>query len=581
MTVREGGRKTLNNDNKTDVWKEYERGKSYIDKLNLVKKAEESFRFYEGDHWKGLKTGGENMPIVEILRPVVDYKVAVVTQHLMQIWFSAGAEQEGQREAAEICDLLNTHIARVWEHRGMDNFNTDVVREACICGEKYVYAYFEPSGKIENGRDVPGEIAFESVDGVNVMFGDEQERDLQKQPYILLVFRRRVEDVIEEAKKNKISAAEIRKIVADDDKELQTGAFAKEEIESKKGKCLCILKLYKKDGKVYMRKCTRTAEYVKETELPFASYPLAKLVWTGKKGTCRGEGEVYKYIPNQIWVNKLEAYRLISAKLFAFPKMVYSSRIVNKDDVSAVGVALEVDEDGVRAAMDAVAYLNPAPMSGDAAAVLSELMTYTKEAAGASDVALGNTKPDNYRAILAVQQANAAPLSSQVEAYKAYLEQVARIFYDFWCGYYQDGITVETERENIQDGVQNGKEHISQEELKNMKVRIRVDITPATPFDKLVEQQKADNLLTAKLVTLDEYAELLPADEPMKQKLVDIVEKRMAGLQQQMQALQEENNQMAGMLDTAAQDALAGREQATQMAQQAYERGAVENAARE
>lgn len=583
MTERQEDKKML--DNLTQIWKEYEAGKSYLDKLNIIPKSNKAYRFYEGNHWDGLKSGDEQMPIIEILRPVVDYKVSVVTQNLLQIYYSPMNydNPELQTTMKDICDKLNSHIASVWENKGMDAINVEVVRDACITGEKYLYMYFKPSSEIENGKLKDGIIEIETIDGANIYFGNEQETDIQKQPYILITLRQPLKRVREEAKECGLDEDEIRQIQGDDDTDTMVGRLTYEEVDNEEKKCLCVMKLYKEKGKIYIEKSVKNKIYHPKECTELSSYPVAKIIWNKIKGTCRGEGDVYKYIPNQIWVNKLEAYRLISAKMFAFPKTVYSSRIANAEDVTTVGAALEVDDDDVSAAQNAVAYISPAAMSSDAQIVMNELMANTKEAAGASDYALGNSDAKSAKAVLALQQANAMPLSSQTEQYKKYIEDIARIFYDFWCTYYPNGINVidikkmqtETGEQEIEIG-----EVIPQETLKLLKVKVKVDITANSPYDKITEQQKRDNLLTNNIITFEEYVELLPKDESMREELQNIVKKRnqQRMLEQQMLALQEENQKLSQTLQSAAMQYNDQSEQLKQQSEQAYQQGQIDNA---
>ena len=74
--------------------------------------------------------------------------------------------------------------------------------------------------------------------------------------------------------------------------------------------------------------------------------------------------------------------------------------------------------------------------------------------------------------------------------------------------------------------------------LKELDVDIRIDITPTTPFNKLTQQQKLDNLLISQNLTFDEYVKALPDDEPLKPKLEDIVERRAEQQAMQMGEMQ-------------------------------------------
>lgn len=581
MTVQKEGRSILSN-NKTDIWKLYEEGRDFQTKLNLVGESTQNYRFYEGDHWHGLDSNGEEMPVVEIIKPVVDYKTTILTQNHLQAIYSSqnyDATFEERQVLEDVCDKLSNHFNRFWENNSLDCSMYDIVKDAIITGDSYAYLYFNPSGKVRNGRDVDGEIVIEQVDNTSIMFADENERDIQKQRHILILYRRQVKDVREEAKRNGISQDRIDSIVSDDDKDQVSGRT--DEVNNK-AKCLCIMKLWKETNEagektVHCMKSTKNVVYQEDTDLTISSYPVVSYVWEPRKGLCRGVSDVHKYIPNQIWVNKIEAYRLIAAKMNAFPKMVYSAEIVNPEDINSIGAALQVQEGSVVSAMQSIGYINPAPMSGDAKMVLDELMTYTKDAAGASDIATGRERSDNYSALLAVQEAAAAPLNRQTERLKKFYEDMARILFDMWCNYYPNGLTIEDDDKEVVV--------IPQAALKDLKVQVRVDVTPVSPLNRLTEQQKADNLLMNQIVSFEEYVDLLPNDEPMKPKLEKIMNDRQER-QMQQAMMQQQINDQAQMLEEAAAETLQNRqelaakdEELNSAREEAYMEAAIANAA--
>ena len=81
----------------------------------MVEKTNSAYRFYEGDHWHGLKSGGEKMPIIEVIRPIVDYKTATVTANKMEAYFRP-QENADSRETEVICSMLNARFSREWEN---------------------------------------------------------------------------------------------------------------------------------------------------------------------------------------------------------------------------------------------------------------------------------------------------------------------------------------------------------------------------------------------------------------------------------------------------------------------------------
>lgn len=574
-------------------------GQRFLNKFDLVNQTTQAFRFYEGDHWHGLDSGGEKMPIVECIKPIVDYKTMVLTSNQLQAIYTSqdyNASPEKRDMMESICEKLGQEFLRFWERNQMEYTTYDIVMDAMIAGDAYVYMYYDPSDKKVNGLIKDGEIVSEIIPNTNIMFADENESDIQKQEYIIIVFRRTVSSVKRMAKQYGCSKKDIENIVPDELKDDMSGINDEVENESK---CLCVMKLWKEDGKVHVAESTKTVVYRKDTELPISLYPVASYVWERKKGLCRGVSEVSKYIPNQIWINRIEAYRLISAKICAFPKLVFSGDLINKEDINEIGAALEVEHsDDLKRALDAVGYINPAPMSQDAQLVLNELLNYTKDAAGASDIATGRDRFDNYSALMAIQESAAAPLARQTDRFKQMVENIAKIVFEFWCNYLPNGLQFQTEiqpgsalevfsvaTKEQPDGTTMSIIQIPNEVLDSLDVDIRIDISPTTPFSKVTQQQKLDNLLVAQQIGFDEYVELLPEDEPLKPKLERIVEKRQQMMIQQ-QAMQDEMAMKDGMLDEAAQNQLMMQDELAAMGEQlnrereeAFMEGAVASAA--
>ncbi len=74
--------------NVTSVWQQYRRGVDYLTEKQHFSRCDECFRFFSGDQWYGLKTAGERPPAYNIIRPIVEYKQAVVAQNGMSINYS-------------------------------------------------------------------------------------------------------------------------------------------------------------------------------------------------------------------------------------------------------------------------------------------------------------------------------------------------------------------------------------------------------------------------------------------------------------------------------------------------------------
>lgn len=547
----------------TQVWKEYERGKDYLSVLNRYTQVNKNHDFYIGRQWKGLESGNMSMPVKNIIKPICDYKVGVVSQNTVSIVFSSAnfsdddlKEIEGisfKEQADKEFKILNKYVAKIWEDNNMDSKQWDIIKEACISGDCYAYTYIDEDG-VEQ---------VELIDDANIYFSDENDSDIQNQEYILITFRRPVSQIRKEAKLNGIKKSDIELIVKDNEVGEQTGDTT--EVETDLGKCLCVLKLTKKEGgHVCMTKSTRKVEYQPEEDTMQTLYPISHLRWIELKNMIRSMGEPESYINNQIEINKILARRSVAVTMASYPKLAYlQDKIANPEDLSKVGVGIAVRGNSVDQISKAVDYLRPSQISPDAKALNDELTQDTKDLAGAGDVALGITNPENAsgKAIIAVRDNATLPLNINVACYKKFVEDLARIWFDLWqhtSG--EDGkrIVINKPDEETKELIY-GKpkkaelninpsfiqekpeespdtpivEVISTHVLEKLKPNIRIDITNANPYSKYAEEQSLEGLFTAGAITFDEYVKLLPNDSiTPKDKLEMLVEDRKKAQEQ-------------------------------------------------
>ena len=158
---------------------------------------------------------------------------------------------------------------------------------------------------------------------------------------------------------------------------------------------------------------------------------------------------------------------------------------------------------------DAVCYLTPSSMSPDAKLLSDELLSVSKELAGAGDAALGHIDPSTASgsAIIAVRDQAALPLNEQVARFRQFAEDIAFIWYRLWSVYGADGI--------------------DKKQLSRAMPDIRVDIANASPFSKYAREQALERLFSMGHITFEEYVEALDDDSSApKSKLGNIIKKR-------------------------------------------------------
>lgn len=470
----------------TDVWGLYQKCKSHRARTGLFDETERCHAFYIGDQWRGLDVSGESLPVMNIIKPTVDHKAATVAQNRLSIALNPLTVGDDYDSAQEICSLLSEHMASLWESGGMDDKCWQVVREAAITGDAYMLFY-------------DAKCSSQLIDRTAIFFANEQESDIQSQKYILIASRSFADDVRDAAARNGVDPMLIR---PDRDDDVELG----EEDENDE-RVTTVLAMWRgDDGFIHKCRACRFTVYEPESVITGLSrYPLASFIWNRKKGSARGVGEALPLIVNQIEINRQMARMIIASKISAYPRAVYrAGALRSPDDLEKVGAPLEIDAESAQAIGDMVTYLQPRTMSPDAMNLWSIFMNKTKDLAGSSDAMLGQIDPTKASgtAIIAVKSQAALPLSAQQSAYRQFVEDIARIWWELWRVYNPDGVETVTGDPPI-------KKRILPQDLDAMQVRIRIDVSPDSPFDRYAQEQSIEKALAAGYISFEEYVKAL------------------------------------------------------------------------
>ena len=516
----------LNEIQATEIWELYEKGRNFHRLQGIYADTDKNYRFYNGDQWGGAKLGDVEGVMKNFIKPIVKYKVSVIHDNLYAVNYSSQNYENRtfQKEAKRYCELLNGYIARLWEKDKMDFKGRRVTKDAAINDEGIIYINFD--------RDKMTPV-HEVIKKNDIYYGNENDDDIQNQPYILIRKRMPVSNAIEFALSEGISESDIPYIVGDTDTHEESGDAAKEEIDNM---VTVVYKMYKKDDTVHYSVATRLVDIVKDTDTGLSLYPIAHFVWEEKEGSARGEGEVRYLIPNQIEVNRTEVRRVLTVKYQAYPqKIVDVSKIANPQALNTVGGTIRTS--GTATVDDVhkiVGTLQPAQMSPDVKQLQEDLIQVTRELAGAGDTATGQVNPESAsgRAILAVQQASQAPMTEQKESYKNFIEDIARIDLEYLIAYAEDGVNME---ETVTDPM-TGEEfvqmvNVPQTVLQQLQAVVKIDITPKGVYDRFAMEQTMENFLMngffnpQRVAEFEAYVNALPDDSVApKQDLLEGIE---------------------------------------------------------
>ena len=534
----------------TPIWGLYEKGRNYHRMTGIYVDTDRNYRMYNGNQWEGAKLGDVEPVQKNFIKPIVKYKVSVIHDNLYGIVYSSQnyENREFRKQAERYCEMLNRYASNIWERDKMDFKGRRITKDAAINDEGIVYVNFDqekmyPVNEIVKKNDI--------------YYGNENNDDIQSQPYILIRKRMPVVNAIELALDEGMSEDKTDYIIGDNDTFEESGEAAKQELDNM---VTVVYKMYKHKGTVHYAIATRWVEIAKDIDTGLKLYPVAHFNWEEKEGSARGEGEVRYLIPNQIEVNRTEVRRVLTVKYQAYPqKVVDTSKVSNPQALNTVGGTIRTNGQPVDDVRKIVGTIPPAQMSPDVKELQDGLIAMTRDLAGAGDTATGQVNPESAsgRAILAVQQASQAPMTEQKESYKNFIEDLAKIWLEYLIVYSEDGVNMEEEITDPTTGEETiAVVNVPQSALEQLQATVKIDVTPKSVYDRFAQEQSLENFLTngffsaQRIGELKAYVDALPDDAVTpKQRLLIVIDsieeqqKKIAMIEAQAQVMQQRAQQ--------------------------------------
>jgi len=511
-------------DKETKEWSEYQKGIDYKNKINLFSMVDKNNRMYNDDQWYGVKSNGLITPQFNIIKRIVQFKVSSILSNNVSInYFVEGIEDNPQdpdkQNKSLVAQNLSKYSKTTWERLKLDQSNERILKDGALSGDGISYFFWNENintGQEVAGVKIMGDIDKEEIDNVNYIPSNPNSNNVQTQRYNILAFRKDIDDLKEEAKKNGMSEYDINLITSDTTTEHQAGDRAKIELDDP-NKTICLLKLWrnKETGTIWAKKSTKSATIRKEWDTKLRRFPIALFNWEEIKNSTHGQADCTGIIPNQIVINKLLSLAILAVQLTCYPKVIYNSQFIKKWS-NIIGEAIPVSNGGD---LNNVAkYLTPGNLSMDVYKIIDDVIRITKDLSGASDPATGSVQnPDNASAIIAIQTASAIPLESVQRRFYQYIEDVALIFLDFYTTYYNVPRNLIIEEKGTKIPIEyNGNKFI------DVAFRTKINVGPSSKFSEIAAIRTLDNLLQQDRITFTEYLERVPdLVIPDKQGLIE------------------------------------------------------------
>lgn len=477
------------------VSREYDAGLSFNRGINLYETVENNENFFIGKQWEGVKSNGLPTPVFNFLKRVVLFSVANISTDNLKLRAKPlpSTGQIPTRVLETFSGILNDQYAAIFETNNLGGMIREFCRNAAVDGDGCMYSWWDP--EIETGQMSRGGIRTEILQNTQVLFGNPNIRSVQRQPYIIIEQRQLLEDTKEEASKY---GGDPSAITADDK---ESGNGDMDRLGGDKVTVLTRLWQDKKTGTIHCYKCTRNAVVRKAWDLGIAKYPIVWMCWDYVKDSYHGQAMITGLLPNQVFVNKLFAMCMISLMSLAYPKIVYDKTRVAKWSAK-VGAAI-----GVNGSVEGVAkIIDPASVSPQISQFIDIAISYTQKFLGASDVALGDTRPDNTSAIIALQRAAATPMELTRQNLMDSVVELGYIYREFMAEYYGTRY-VEVAAPNMPEKL---TVRFDFSTLRSIPCSIDLDAGASSYWSEIANMQTLDNLLMQNRISTSEYLKRLP-----------------------------------------------------------------------
>lgn len=482
------------NNTPENIWKEYQKCIDYKSAIELFDNVEMNRNFYIGKQWEGVNAPNIEKPVINIMSKFVDYATSMIISDDIAVSCDIDESvEENTRNAIEY--ITSNLINQVFEQTKFKRKTRKFIKDAAITGDGFFYWYYDPK-KNPRGK-YKGGICLEHIESTNIGFGNPAEIEVEKQPYIIIINKLPTEEVKEMAKKYGVSEEDLGQIKKDGIDYNQTQSSARAIVDY----TTVITKFFKQNDTVWAIKTVQDLVIREEWDTQTQLYPIAHMPWIQVENSYHGVSKLTEVRQNQIMINKYYMMLNQFIKLMAFPKIVYD-RTKIKEWNNKIGSALGVDGDPNQAFVSSTPTVQ---LSAQVITLIQDLIEKTKEGLGIYDVALGNARPDNTSAIIALQKTASQPLEFQRLEYLQVTEDSVRIIIDIMSAFFGTrDLPYETK-----DG--KGILPFNFKDLDFNEFGMNVEVGQAAYWAEITQIQTLDNMFNMKIIPdAITYLEQLP-----------------------------------------------------------------------
>lgn len=504
------------------IQNEYAAGLKYNNGIMLDDNVRVNENYFVGKQWEGVRSNGLPTPVFNFIKRAVLFAVASITTDNIKMQASPMGNGAAKKDTQRAADVVNKDFEELFEINKVSAVIREYMRNAAVDGDGCTHTFWDDT--LETGTKQKGGIVTEVLSNTKVFFGDPAERRAQKQPYILIESRELTHLLKERAEE--MGCSEWRDIKPDSNSH---NVDSYKDLED--DKTTVILRYWRDKETGHIWACEATADVMlrEPYDTKLKLYPITWINWDYVQDSYHGMAMLTGLIPNQDFVNKAYAMSMVSLMTSAFPKIIYDRTRIPRWS-NGVGQAIGMNGGDVSTAVKIV---DPAQISPQISQFIQQATDQTQTFLGATPAAMGDTRPDNTSAIIALQRAAAIPSDITKQNMYQSIEDLGRIYMDMMAANYgKRTVMLPLPKEATQDmelmmfsGLdpnQLVETEFDYKTLGDMPMTIKLDVGASSYWSEIASMQTLDNLLMNDRITIDEYLERIPAGYiPKLQELIE------------------------------------------------------------
>lgn len=237
------------------IKKQFDACKSFKDKKGILEEARRGIEFYEGRQWGDFRGSLPfEKPTANIIANIIDNKSASINQKSFKINYRIDDDQASTNKVTNFAEYQTKEMEQA-------DCNLLATYDGLIKGT-FIWYYYWDKDAIGLLGNIEGALKCVLIDIEDIAVANPNERDVQKQDWIILRSRESVSTIKDMC--TILSEDEKKQFIVKNDKKSIYNNNVEQENEDA---CYSYLKFFRKDGEVYYTKATENIVYQEATSI--------------------------------------------------------------------------------------------------------------------------------------------------------------------------------------------------------------------------------------------------------------------------------------------------------------------------